>query len=133
MSGDGPKRRSVGQRPGGSRHGGSSSAHRRRRSEGPSLEGPEKIGETLERFLRQMGAPPARTLANLAGLWPKIVGPALADRTRPVEVIDGVLVIGCDDAGWASQIGWMDAQIKERFAQTFDGAEIRRIQVKIGR
>lgn len=92
---------------------------------------PEKIGATLERFLHQMGAPPARTLTSLESMWPKIVGPALAERTRPIEVIDGVLVIGCDDGSWGSQIGWMDSQIRQRFADTFDGAQIRRIQVRI--
>lgn len=94
--------------------------------------GPQKIGATLELFLAQMGAPPVRTLTSLESLWPQIVGPGLADRTRPIEVIDGVLVIGCDDANWGSQIGWMDSQIKQRFAEIFEGAQIRRIQLKIG-
>ncbi len=92
---------------------------------------PEKLAVTLERFLAQMGAPPTKTLTTLESLWPTIVGPGLADRTRPIEVLDGVLVVGCEDSNWASQIGWMDAQIKERFAATFEGTKIRRIQLRI--
>ncbi len=92
---------------------------------------PTKIGHTLERFLKQMGAPPARTLTALHERWPDVVGPGLAGPTRPIELVDGVLVIACEDASWASQIGWMDGQIKQRFAAIFDGVAIRRISVRI--
>ncbi len=97
---------------------------------------PEQIGRTLERFLAQMGAPPPETLSGLTSRWSEIVGPALAGRTRPIELLDGVLVVGCDDGGWASQIRWMDSQIKQRFAEIFGGAEGRavivRIQLRVG-
>ncbi len=92
---------------------------------------PEPIGVTLERFLANMGAPPTRTLTSLESLWPQIVGPGLADWTRPIEMLDGVLVIGCESSSWASQISWMEAQIKERFEQEFDGVKIRRVQLRI--
>lgn len=97
------------------------------------VDGAVPIGRTLERFLAQMGAPPASTLTGLAGAWPDLVGPALAETTRPVELVDGVLVVGCAEASWASQIRWMDAQIKERFVARFPNETIRRIQVRIDR
>lgn len=91
---------------------------------------PEVIGKTVERILAQMGAPPANTLVNLDARWSEIVGPALAGPTHPIELINGVLVIGCDDATWASQIGWMEGQIKRRFSAVFEGVSIHRIQVR---
>ncbi len=92
---------------------------------------PKPIGRTLEQFLEHMGAPPVSTVSTLASRWAEIVGPALANNTRPVEVVDGVLVVACDDAMWSSQIGWMDGQIKTRFAEVFDGLEIRRVSARI--
>ncbi len=92
---------------------------------------PIEIGVTLERFLAQMGAPPARTLTSLHERWPEIVGPGLAGPTRPIELVDGVLVIACDDSSWASQIGWMDGQIKSRFAAIFDDVTVQRISVRV--
>ncbi len=92
---------------------------------------PSPIKATLERFLSQMGAPPVRTLIDLRDRWVDVVGPGLDGPTRPIELIDGVLVIGCDDATWASQITWMDAQIKRRFAEAFDGQVVRRITTRI--
>lgn len=94
---------------------------------------PQVIGETLDRYLEYLGAPPIRTLASLQDRWSEVVGPALAEPTRPVELVDGVLVIGCDDATWASQVGWMESQIIRRFRELFPDTEIRRIKPRIGR
>lgn len=94
---------------------------------------PAVIGETLDRYLEYLGAPPVRTLSSLEERWSEVVGPALADPTRPIELVDGVLVIGCEDATWASQVGWMENQIMTRFRVLFPGTEICRIKARIGR
>lgn len=80
-----------------------------------------------------MGAPPPRTLGDLQDRWTDIVGPALANHSRPISVVDQVLTVACGDASWASQIAWMDAQIKERCRAVYDGLEIVRIHVRVGR
>ena len=92
---------------------------------------PPTVGESIERFLFLMGAPAVSTLTSLDEQWPNIVGPALAAQSRPIEIRDGVLVVGCTDPSWASQIKWMDSSIRERFADLFDGLVIQRIQVRI--
>ena len=93
---------------------------------------PVEIGETLDRYLDYLGAPPIRTLSSLQERWGEVVGPALAEPTRPIELVDGVLVIGCDDATWASQVGWMESQIIARFRTLFPDTEIRRIKARTG-
>lgn len=108
---------------------------RRPRRVGPARHEPEPavIGETLDHYLEYLGAPPIRTLSSLEERWSDVVGPALAEPTRPIELVDGVLVIGCDDATWASQVGWMETQITTRFRTLFPDTEIRRIKARIGR
>lgn len=95
-------------------------------------EAPSIIGETLEKYLSYLGAPPIRTLGALQERWNDIVGPALSEPTRPIELLDGVLVIGCDDATWASQVGWMETQIIRRFHELFPETEVRKITTRIG-
>lgn len=95
-------------------------------------EDPTPVGETLERYLAYLGAPPIRTLSALLDRWSDIVGPALSEPTRPVELVDGILVIGCDDATWASQVGWMEAQIIRRFHELFPETEVRKISTRVG-
>ena len=92
--------------------------------------GPVPLGDSLERFVRNLGAPPISVLSQLEQSWPDVVGPGLSATTRPIELVDGVLVIGCEDAAWAAQVGWMEAQIKERFEATFGPGLLRRVSVR---
>lgn len=92
---------------------------------------PTPLGKTLEQFLHQLGAPPVRTVSGLSRQWSEIVGPTAASHSKPVEVRDGVLSIVCDDAAWASQLSWMDHQIKQRCAAVFDGLDVHRIQIRV--
>lgn len=94
---------------------------------------PEVVGESLDRFLTQMGSPPARFLGDFDSSWSDVVGPVLAGHTRPAEFVSGVLSVVCDDQAWASQIRWSEAQIRTRISELFEGLELKRIQVKIDR
>lgn len=93
---------------------------------------PALIGETLDNYLSYLGAPPIRTLQSLHDRWSDIVGPALSEPTRPIELVDGVLVVGCDDGTWASQVQWMETQILRRFRELFPESEVRRISTRVG-
>lgn len=90
------------------------------------------LGDSLERLVRNLGAPPVSVLTQLDDRWPELVGPGLAAATRPVELIDGVLTVACDDSAWASQISWMEAQIKKRFDSTFGSGLLRRVTTRVG-
>lgn len=91
-----------------------------------------RLGDSLERFVAHLGGPPISILGQLEARWPDIVGPALSVGTRPLELIDGVLRVSCDDPAWASQIGWMEAQIKTRFKEVFGQDLVRRVQAQAG-
>lgn len=88
---------------------------------------PVPLREGLERFFRFLGAPPVDVVTQLEASWAELVGPALAGPTRPLELLDGVLVVVCDDAAWTGQVQWMEAQIRQRFAAAFPGLELRRV------
>ncbi|MFV0256844.1 MAG: DUF721 domain-containing protein [Acidimicrobiales bacterium] len=96
-------------------------------------EEPVPVRFGLEAFLRHLGAPPVDAVAALRTHWPDVVGPALAGPTRPAELVDGVLVVSCDDPAWGSQITWMEAQIKRRFAELDPPVVIDRLRVRITR
>jgi hypothetical protein len=94
---------------------------------------PATIGQTLDRLVRNLGAPPISILSQLADRWPDVVGPALSGTTRPVELVDGVLTIACQDAAWAAQVGWMEAQIMQRFESTFGPGVVHRVATRTDR
>ena len=91
---------------------------------------PRPLRQGLELYLKHLGAPPVDVLTELANRWGELVGPALVEATRPIELIEGVLVVGCEDPAWASQIGWMENQIKDRFAEVFPGVKLSRIAAR---
>lgn len=88
---------------------------------------PVPVRAGLERFFRFLGAPPVDVVTRLEEVWAEVVGPALAGPTRPVELIDGVLVVLCDDPAWSAQVTWMEPQIKERFSRVFPNLELGRV------
>lgn len=94
---------------------------------------PRPLRQGLELFLKHLGSPPVDVVAELSRRWEEIVGPGLIATTKPIEVIDGVLVIGCTDAAWASQIGWMESQIKDRFALVFPEVHLDRVTARVTR
>jgi hypothetical protein len=94
---------------------------------------PKPLGRALERFMEHLGAPPVSILTKLSDRWPDLVGPALAEATRPVELIGGVLTVGCSDGALASQIGWMEAQIRERFDRVFGEGVVTRVVARVDR
>lgn len=91
---------------------------------------PAPLREGLELFFKHLGAPPVDVVAELRDRWGEVVGPGLDGPTRPIELVEGVLVVGCDDPSWASQIAWMEAQIIERFAAVFPDVEVVRVRAR---
>lgn len=92
---------------------------------------PVPVREGLERFFKHLGGPPLNVITELVEHWPDIVGPALAEPTHPLELVNGVLTVRCDDPAWASQIGWMESQIKQRFESIFPGIELKKIATRL--
>ena len=93
---------------------------------------PHRLGQGLERMMRLLGGPPPNTMRSIEARWAEIVGPALAEHSRPVELVDGVLTVRCPDPIWSSQIRWMESEIVERLADLDGGAAPRKIRVRTG-
>ncbi len=63
----------------------------------------DKAGQVLGGALRRLHRPEA-ALAWLVSSWPKIVGKALAARTRPLRCEKGCLEIAADNKAWRKQL-----------------------------
>ena len=94
---------------------------------------PVPLRHSIEQVFEFLGAPPIEVVASLRGRWEEIVGPGLAEATEPVAVVEGVLTVRCDDGAWASQLTWMEAQIKARYEQVFPGRTLTKVVVQRAR
>lgn len=74
-----------------------------------------------------------RALARLQAAWPRLVGPALAERTLPLRVVRGTLVVGCWELTRiaplreAAAAAW--PQLRERIQRGL-GLDLRQVQVE---
>jgi predicted nucleic acid-binding Zn ribbon protein len=77
----------------------------------PGAARPARIGETLDRVLAGLGAPPASTLEVVERAWPDLVGPAAAAALRPRSIQGGTLVVTATDPVWAGQARWEEEKV----------------------
>lgn len=98
---------------------------------GSSDEEPARVGSALDRVVRHLGAPSVSALDTLYRRWPELVGEGLADRTRPLALRDGALVVGVHDPAWATQVRFLEPQLLERLAAQMGSAAPRRLEVRV--
>jgi hypothetical protein len=88
------------------------------------------ISDAMDRFLRHLKSAPVDTLTGLRTSWAEIVGPQMVAVSRPVSLVEGVLVISCDDSTWAAQLRWMEQSICSEVRNQFPGVQIKGIRVR---
>lgn len=77
---------------------------------------PTRLGETLDRVLAGLGAPPASTLEVVERAWPDLVGPVAAEALRPLAIRDGSLVVTATDPVWIGQARWLESAVVDGLA-----------------
>ena len=80
-----------------------------------------------------MRAPSVDVLQGVFGRWPEIVGPDVAEHTRPVSIDGDELVIAATDPSWASEVRWLEKQLLERIAEVCGTERIRTLKVRVDR
>lgn len=91
-----------------------------------------RVGTPLSRVLRHLGVPAVKTLTDLERSWVEAVGPALAQKSQPVTVRDGKVVVRVDDPVWASQLRWMESQVVEHLAASPGFEQVTGLIVRVG-
>lgn len=85
----------------------------------------EQLGDILRRWVADSG-----DAGNSTGLfrgWADIVGPDLADHTRPLEVERGRLIVAVDHPGWVQLLKTQERAILRRLSSSHAALEIGRI------
>ncbi|MBX3233729.1 MAG: DUF721 domain-containing protein [Labilithrix sp.] len=93
------------------------------------LSAPESLEEVLDRAgenrfaKRQLPIPLAR--------WRAAVGPRIADRARPMELVRGVLVVKVATSVWANELAMLAPQIVSKLVQDL-GLDIKSLRFRVG-
>ncbi|MGH2754999.1 MAG: DUF721 domain-containing protein [Actinomycetota bacterium] len=72
------------------------------------------MGDVLGGVGRDLGLTGAIGTGRVWAHWAEIVGDAVADHAEPTSLRDGVLRIRTDSPTWATEIGYLGAEISRR-------------------
>lgn len=94
----------------------------------PKLSAPEPLDTVLSEGGEQRFS---RTPLPIApSVWKKIVGPNIAERTEPAQLLRGVLVVKCATSAWANELSLHAAQIVERLSAA--GFAVKELRFRVG-
>ena len=92
---------------------------------------PRPVADSLPGLTRALGVPAPSVLGTLFSHWEEIVGPTIATEAWPVSVREGVLRIGVEHPGWATQLRFLGPDVVRRVAAVTGDEAVQRIEVKV--
>jgi predicted nucleic acid-binding Zn ribbon protein len=101
------------------------------RRQAGDVDPPAPVGQSLDRLLRHLGAPAARTVRSVFDDWAEVVGEGIAAHASPVSLRRGRLVVGVPDSAWATQLRFLEPQLLARLAEAFGPDEVSAIDVRV--
>ena len=97
----------------------------------PGRRAPRPLVDSLDRITRSLGGPPAGALATIFARWSTIVGEAVAAHAEPVSLVRGTLTIGVDQAGWATQLTYLETDLLRRIAEAVGAGAVEHVRVTV--
>ncbi len=94
---------------------------------------PLPLADSLAELTRRLGTPPPPALAAVFGRWEDVVGPDVAAHARPLSLAGGVLVVAVDDPAWATQLRFLDADLRRRCEEVAGPGVVARVVVRVRR
>lgn len=90
---------------------------------------PTAFGRAIRELLAARGWEERAAVGGVFGRWPQIVGPELAEHTKPETFEDGVLVIVADSANWATQVRLLERNLLKRLNDDLGPGAVQRVKV----
>ncbi|WP_460308935.1 DciA family protein [Actinocorallia aurea] len=91
--------------------------------------GPQLFGAGIKKLLAERGWEEKAAVGGVFGNWAAVVGPELAEHTRPGAFTDGELTIDCDSPAWAQQVRLLAGQLVRRLNEELGDNTVTRVKV----
>ena len=91
------------------------------------------LGDSVDAVVRSLRGPSAKAVAGVFAGWDEAVGPLVAAHARPVSLDEGRLVVEVDEPGWATQLRYLEATLRERLAEASGGFQLKAVEVRVRR
>jgi predicted nucleic acid-binding Zn ribbon protein len=91
---------------------------------------PVLFGAAIRRLVAERGWEDTTTAAGVLANWDKLVGPEIADHSRPESLLDGVLVLVAESTAWATQLRLLTRTIQAKLREQVGPDVVTSIVVK---
>ncbi|WP_431884498.1 DUF721 domain-containing protein [Micromonospora wenchangensis] len=96
---------------------------------GPDPRDPQPLGAVLERLMKARGWQQPAAEATVFGAWEKVVGPEIAQHSRPVKLEDGELTVEARSTAWATQLRLLAGSLLKRIAGEVGHNVVRKLHI----
>ncbi len=72
-----------------------------------------------------------RGRAAIGALWPRVQGAVIGAQSRPVELLDGVLLVDVRAPTWRATLQAQESVLRERWNAAVSHAPVRRIEFRL--
>ena len=96
---------------------------------GPDPRDPQLFGDMLQRLMKARGWERPRAEATVFGAWEKVVGPDIAEHSRPIKLDAGVLTVEAESTAWATQLRLMTGQLLRSIAAEVGHNVVARLNI----
>lgn len=83
---------------------------------GPDPRDPQPFGAVLARLVKARGWQRPAAEATVFGAWERVVGPDVAEHSRPVKLEGGELTVEAESTAWATQLRLLAGSLLQRIA-----------------
>lgn len=101
-----------------------------RSGSGADARDPVAFGSAIRRLVAERGWEDTTTAAGVLANWDRLVGPEIADHSRPESLIDGVLVLVAESTAWATQLRLLSRTMLGRLREQVGDGVVTSITVR---
>ena len=91
----------------------------------------QRLGDDLDALLRRLGLPAPGTLDRLLAEWPSLAGGAWAERSMPVGVRDGELLVEVADGTTASLLRYQVSDLLDRLERGLGARLVDSVRLRV--
>ena len=102
----------------------------RRSGRRPRRDDPQPLNAAIGGLIDARGWREAAAVGSVFGRWAEIVGPELAEHTRPESLADGELIVTADSTAWATQVRLLAAHLVRRLNDELTDGSVQRVRVR---
>lgn len=96
---------------------------------GASARDPQGVGSVVKRFVAGRGWRTPVAVGSVMNMWPKIVGPYIAEHCLPEAFEDTVLKIRCSSTAQATNLRMLESQVLQRIEAELGSGIVTRLEI----